>query len=126
MSLSVKKAFIKRIKNLPKGPSNDFLLSLIGEVLKKEEDIDYYLVVYQILSNLDRNNGRFLLKYIRKCLYKGYDINFFSHTVWLAYIGERKKLLLIFLDTKNYDFFFRYYIGLLLDITKNKSYFLVT
>ena len=110
--------FARKTRGLERGPSTDFFLPLIGDFLSSEEDIDYFLVAYQILSKIDRRNGRFLLKYIRACLDKGYKIQLFCHTAWLVYIGDTEKLFSIFSDKKNYDFFFRYYIGLLLDMTK--------
>jgi hypothetical protein len=118
MGLLLRKTFSERIKGFKKGPSGDFFLSLIGEVLNEPDEVDYYLVVYLMLSKLDKKNGQFLCKYIRKCLRLGYDKSLFFNVVWLAYIGDRQTLLLMFSDTKKYDFFFRYYIGLMLDITK--------
>lgn len=109
--------FARETKGL-RGPSSDFFLTLIGGVLSSEDDIYYFLVAYQILSKIDRRNGRFLLKYIRACLNKGYKINLFCDSAWLVYIGDREKLLSMFSDKKKYDFLFRYYIGLLLDMTK--------
>jgi len=90
------------------------------------EDMDYYLTVYLMLSKMPKGRSIYICKYIWKYytnnrgIGRNIDFKDFFGPIWWAYLGNREILINICADIERYDFFYHYFVKLLLDFIDNK------